>query len=144
MEMNRRKTKAKRRRRPLHWSKRRLDNHYKEFRQRQRANWSQLVPEITFVLLKCRATRERAHVGEIATEAVATYPGMFETYFNGRKIPDYSLILLTLDQAKKRDWGYAAGDWFKGWRLTQKGASFARDVQRRRDELMRAKIRLAA
>jgi hypothetical protein len=83
--------------------------------------------------LKCHARYERAHIREIAEEAVATYPGSFETYFNGRKIPDYSLILLTLAEAKKREWGYAAGDWFKGWRLTKRGVAFARDVQRRRD-----------
>src|SRR5439155_16677891 len=104
-----------------------------EFRQRQRANWSDLVPEIAFVLLKCRATHERAHIWEIANESVATYPGSFDTSFGGRKIPDYALILLTLAEAKKREWRYAAGDWFKGWRLTRKGAAFARDVQRRRD-----------
>jgi hypothetical protein len=140
--MNRRKTKAKRRRRSPHWSKRHLDNHYEEFRQRQRANWSELVPEITFVLLKCRAVYERAHIREIANEAVTTYPGTFETYFNGRKIPDYSLILLTLTQANKREWGFIAGNWFKGWKLTKKGAAFSRDVQRRRD--MRVQQRLAA
>jgi hypothetical protein len=133
MLMNRKKTKAKRRAKFPHWSKRRIDNRYEEFRQRQRANWSELVPEIAFVLLKCRATRERAHMFEIANESVATYPGSFDTYFGGRKVPDYALILLTLAEAKKREWQYAAGDWFKGWRLTRKGAAFARDVQRRRD-----------
>jgi hypothetical protein len=101
-----------------------------------------LVPEITFVLLKCHARYERAHIREIAEEAVATYPGSFETYFNGRKIPDYSLILLTLAEAKKHAWRYAAGDWFKGWRLTKKGAAFARDVRRRCDG--RLQQRLAA
>jgi hypothetical protein len=131
--MNRKKRKTRRRARTHHWSKRRIENRYEEFRQRQRANWSELVPEITFVLLKCHARYERAHIREIAEEAVATYPGSFETYFNGRKIPDYSLILLTLAEAKKREWGYAAGDWFKGWRLTKRGVAFARDVQRRRD-----------
>ena len=115
-----------------------------ELRQKERANWSELVPEMAFVLLKCGAVRKRAAIDAIAEEACATYPGAFETRFNNKRVPDYSLILLTLDQAKKRDWGYAAGDWFRGWRLTQKGASFARDVQRRRDELMRAKIQLAA
>src|SRR5436190_1677684 len=107
MHMNRKRKKSKLRARFCHWSKRRRDNWYEEFRQRQRANWSELVPEITFVLLKCRATRERAHIREIASQAVATYPGMFETHFNGRRIPDYSLILLTLAEAKKREWGYA-------------------------------------
>jgi hypothetical protein len=138
--MNRRKSKARRRRRPPYWSKRHIENQYEEFRQRQRANWSELVPEITFVLLRCRARYERAHIREIAEEAVATYPGSFETQFLGRKIPDYSLILLTLAEAKKREWGYVAGDWFKGWRLTRKGAAFARDVQRRRDTQLQERL----
>ena len=140
--MNRRKQRPRQGARARHWSKRRLENWHEEFRQRQRANWCELVPEITFVLLKCRATYERAHIREIAGEAVATFPGMFDTYFNGLKIPDYSLIFLTLTEAKKRGWRYAAGDWFKGWRLTKKGALFARDVQRRRGA--RLQERLAA
>jgi len=132
--MNRRKKyKTRQQSNPRWYSKRRLENWAQESRQRQRANWCELVPEITFVLLKCRATYERAHIREIADEAVATYPGSFETRFDGRKIPDYSLILLSLSEAKKREWGYAAGHWFKGWRLTKKGAAFARDVQRRRE-----------
>jgi hypothetical protein len=84
--------------------------------------------------------RERSPIRDIAEEAVATYPGGFQTYFDRRKIPDYSLVLLTLNEAKKREWGYVAGDWFKGWRLTKKGAAFARNVQRRRDELLRERF----
>jgi hypothetical protein len=49
-----------------------MDNWHEEFRQRQHANWCELVPEITFVLLKCRATRERAHIRDVADEALAT------------------------------------------------------------------------
>lgn len=124
---------ALRRFRFLRWSQRGWENHEEEMRQRQRGSWAELVPEIAFVLLRCDATRERAHMREIADEALATYPGSFDTYFAGRKVPDYALILLTLEQARKRDWGYAAGDWFKGWRLTRKGAAFARDVQRRKE-----------
>lgn len=94
------------------------------------------------MLLKCGALPKRASIDAIAEEACGTYPGAFETRFSGKKVPDYSLILLTLDQAKKREWGYAAGDWFKGWRLTKKGVAFARDVQRRRE--VRLQQRLAA
>ena len=141
---SRSKSKARQRLNVRRQSKRRLENWEQEFRQRQRANWCELVPEIAFVLLRCRATRERANIRDIADEAVATYPGNFETYFDGRKIPDYSLILLTLAEAKKREWGYAAGDWFKGWRLTKKGAAFARDVQRRRELRTQQQQRLAA
>ena len=140
--MNRRRTKGKRRPKRSTWSQRRIDNWHEEFRQKERANWSELVPEMAFVLLKCDGVRKRASIDLIAEEACATYPGAFETRFNGKKVPDYSLVLLTLDQAKRRTWGYAAGDWFKGWHLTRKGAAFARDVQRRRDA--RLQERLAA
>jgi hypothetical protein len=115
-------------------SKRAMENWDYELRQKQRANWVELVPEITFVLLKCKATRERSPIREITEEAFATYPGVFETWFDRKKIPDYSLILLTLNEAKKREWGYVAGNWFKGWRLTKKGLAFARNVERRRHE----------
>ena len=138
--MNTKNRKTRRRARTYHRSKRHIENRHEEFQQRQRANWSKLVPEITFVLLKCRASYERAHIREIAEEAVTTYPGSFEAYFTGRKIPDYSLILLALAEAKKREWGYAAGDWFKGWRLTRKGRVFARDVQRRRDAWVQERL----
>jgi len=117
--MNRRKRKAKQRAKP-NWSTRRLDNWHEEFRQRQRANWSELVP----------------------TKAVATYPGSFDASFANRKVPDYALILLTLAEATKREWRYAAGNWFKDWRLTRKGRAFARDVQRRRNAHLQ--VRLAA
>src|SRR5882724_7095307 len=108
MNRRRRRRKAHGHARIHYWPKHRLDNWHEESWQRQRANWSELVPEIAFVLLKCRAGYERAHIREIADEAFATYPGSFETHFNGRKIPDYALILLTLTEAKKRGWGYAA------------------------------------
>ena len=119
-----------------------MQNREEEFRNRERANWSELVPEITFVLLKCRATRERAHIHEIGEEAVATYPDSFDTYFAGRAVPDFSLILLTLAEAEKDAWRYVVGDWFKGWRLTRKGVVFARDVERRL--VARLKHRIAA
>ncbi len=117
----------------LRWSERTMENRQAEFEQRQRAAWSRMVPEIAFVLLKCKATRERATTRDVAEEAFATYPGVFETWFDGKNIPDSALVLLTLNEAKRREWGYAAGDWFKGWRLTKKGLAFARDVQRRRE-----------
>jgi len=90
---------------------------------------------MAFVLLKCKAIYERSSIDDIAAKAAATYPASFETHFDRRKIPDLALVLLTLNEAKKREWGYVAGNWFKGWRLTKKGAAFARDVQRRGDLL---------
>jgi len=66
---------------------------------------------------------------EIAAEALATHPEDFSIGHAGQGVPDHSLVLLTLNEAKKRDWGYAAGDWYRGWRLTKKGISFAKDVE---------------
>lgn len=103
-----------------------------EFFQRQKAKWNQLIPEIAYVLLKCGATRHRAIINEIAYKAFETYPHDFTTWFGQRRIPDHALILLTLTEGKRRKWGYVAGDWFRGWRLTKKGLAFARDVDRRK------------
>jgi hypothetical protein len=103
-----------------------------EFDQQKKAKWSCLVPQITYVLLRCDAKRRRASIYQIAEEDFLTYPNDFFTWHAGRRIPDLSLVLLTLDEAKKREWGYIAGNWFRGWRLTKKGLAFARDVERRR------------
>src|SRR5688572_26875330 len=99
-----------------------------ELWHKQRANWSRLVPELTFVLLRCGANRKRAFTNEISSEAVVTYPADF----GFEKCPDQALVLLTLMEAKRREWGYVAGNWFRGWRLTKKGLAFAKDVERRR------------
>lgn len=103
---------------------------------RQRANWSRLVPEMAFVLLRCGANRRRVFTNEIVAEAGAIYPGDF----------DGPLVLLTLLEAKRREWGYAAGNWFRGWRLTRKGLTFAKDVERRKAErkAQRSRSRLLA
>jgi hypothetical protein len=132
LKKNRRKTRLRR-----WWSRRRRENWEEERKQKERANWSELVPEMAFVLLACAAVRERSPIRDIAGKSVAIYPRSFKIDFCGRKIPDYSLVLLTLIEGKKRDWGYFAGNWFKGWRLTKKGAAFARDVQRRREARLR-------
>jgi hypothetical protein len=66
-----------------------------EFWHRQRANWSRLVPEVTFVLLRCGADRKRVFTNEIVAEAAATYPSDF----------DGPLVLLTLFETKKSEWG---------------------------------------
>ena len=86
----------------------------RESYQKQKAAWSRLVPQIAFVLLRCNARRMRADIYEIADEAFATYPADFVTWHSGRRVPDYSLVLLTLNEAKKRQWGYLAGNWFCG------------------------------
>ena len=111
---------------------RKIERTHAEFLQRQKAKWSQLIPEIAYVLLKCGATRRRAMMNEIAAEAFETYPHDFFTWFGQRRMPDHALILLTLTEGKHRKWGYVAGDWFRGWRLTKKGLAFARDVDRRK------------
>jgi hypothetical protein len=109
-----------------------MDQSQREFEQRQKAVWGRLVPEIAFVLLRCDAKRVRAGIHDIAGEALATYPDDFSTRFAGHRIPDSALVLMTLNEAKTRQWGYVAGDWFRGWRLTAKGLGFAKDVERRR------------
>jgi hypothetical protein len=114
-----------------------IEQSEREFYQKQRATWSRLVPEIAFVLLKCNARRLRAEIIEIAEEAFATYPDDFWVWHGERRVPDHGLVLLTLDEAKKREWGYVAGDCFRGWRLTQKGLAFAKDVERRKEERRR-------
>src|ERR1051325_898785 len=109
-----------------------IEQSQREFQQRKGAAWSRLVPQIAFVLLRCDARRTRASIDDIAGEALATYPEDFSTGFAGRRIPDSALVLMTLNEAKTRQWGYVAGDWFRGWRLTEKGFGFAKDVERRR------------
>jgi hypothetical protein len=106
----------------------RIEQSQQEFQHRQRANWSRLVPELAFVLLRCGADRKRVFTNEIASEAVVTYQGDF----GYEKCPDQALVLLTLLEAKNREWGYVAWSWFRGWKLTKKGLGFAKDVERRR------------
>ena len=110
----------------------RMEQSQREFEQRQKAAWGRLVPQIAFVLLHCNAKRTRAGIHDIAAEALGTYPDDFSTGFVGRRIPDSALVLMTLIEAKTRRWGYVAGDWYRGWRLTKKGSAFAMDVERRK------------
>lgn len=106
-------------------------------KQHNRAVWGSLVPEITFVLYLCGATRIRVGIEEVAAQAVSTYPEDFFTPIDGKKIPDLSLVLLALKAGKQRQWGYISGNWFRGWRLTRKGIKFSRDVERRKAQLWR-------
>lgn len=89
----------------------------REFEQRQKAVWSRLVPQIAFVRLRCDAKRRRASIYEIADEALATYPTDFSTGYGGRGVPDHSLVLLTLIEASKREWGVHC------WRLVSRMAA---------------------
>lgn len=104
----------------------------REFDQRQNADWSRPVPQIAFVLLRCDAKRRRASIYEITDEALARYAEDFATGNAGQRAPDDSLMLLTLFGAKKRECGYAAGDWYRGWPLTKKGIAFAQDMELRK------------
>jgi len=106
--------------------------YYESLRKAHRASASGLVPEVVFCLLLCSAIRQSVSIEEIAAQANITYPADFFTWVNGEKVPDLALILLALDEASSRDWGYAVGDWSRGWRLTKKGYRFAKDVERRR------------
>jgi hypothetical protein len=74
----------------------RIEQSQQEFQHRQRANWSRLVPELAFVLLRCGADRKRVFTNEIASEAVVTY----QDDFGYEKCPDQALVLLTLLEAK--------------------------------------------
>jgi hypothetical protein len=99
-----------------------------------RADWTRRVPEVTLLLWICRATRSRTFIEEIASQALITYPRSFVTTIDGKRVPDLALLLLTLNEAKKRKWGYVAGGWVRGWRLTRKGVEFAKDIERRARE----------
>jgi hypothetical protein len=111
-----------------------IDDTFEEFHRKNIAKWSKLIPEITFVLYLLDAIRDRETIEVIADQAVKTYPHSFKTYVGRKKVPDLALILLTLNEAKKREWGYLAGNWYHGWRLTKKGRSFAEDVWRRKTQ----------
>ncbi len=114
-----------------------IEQSQREFEQRQKAAWNRLVPQIAFVLLRCDAQGKRAGIHDIAGEALATYPDDFSTGFAGQRIPDSALVLMTLNEARTRQWGYVAGNYFRGWRLTKKGLTFAKDVERRKAERKR-------
>lgn len=103
-----------------------------ELHRKQRANWSRLVPEITFVLFLSDAIKDRQPIEVIAEQAARTYPKSFLTRVGRKEVPDLALVLLALGEGKKREWGYLAGNWYRGWRLTKKGRSFAEDVWRRK------------
>lgn len=95
-------------------------------------NWGNLVPEITFVLYLCNAIKEYIDTEIIADQAARTYPNAFLTKIGKKKIPDTYVIVMSLKEAKAKNWRYARGNWAKGWKLTQKGVLFARDVERRK------------
>jgi len=106
--------------------------HFYSLRRTHRANAGGLVAEVVFCLLLCNGIRKSVGVEELAAQAIITYPADFFTWVDGEKVPDLALILLKLNEATSRDWGYAVGDWSRGWRLTKKGLRFAKDVERRR------------
>jgi len=106
--------------------------HFQPLRREHRANSSGLVPQITFCLYLCNAVRKSIEIEEIAAQASTTYPADFYTWVNGEPVPDLAVILLILEEATSPAWGYAVGDWSRGWHLTKKGLRFAKDVARRR------------
>jgi hypothetical protein len=77
--------------------------------RRKRADSTRRVPEITFVLYLCGAIRTRASLEEIAEQAMITYPRSYVTVVARKRIPDLALMLLTLNEGKKREWGFVAG-----------------------------------
>ena len=93
--------------------------------------WGTFVPKITFVLYLCNAIKEYIDTEIIADQASRTYPDTFLTKIGKKKIPDTYIIVMALKEAKSDKWHYARGDVVKGWRLTQQGIQFAKDVERR-------------
>ncbi|MEW6620918.1 MAG: hypothetical protein AB1422_16555 [bacterium] len=91
-------------------------------------NWGHFVPEITFVLYLCDAIKEYVDTEEIANKAARTYPDIF-SLLGG---PDTYFTVMALKEAKSINWRYARGDVIKGWKLTQQGILFAKDVERRK------------
>ena len=55
-----------------------------EFRRKERANWSHLIPQITFVLYLRNAIYKRASIEEIGGQALLTYPDSFITWVGKR------------------------------------------------------------
>ena len=100
-------------------------------------NWNDLVPEITFALFLCDGIHRPVEVEDIANKATATYPGDFTTLVGRRAVPDLALMMLALTEARRRQWGYVAGNWYQGWRLTKKGLHFARNVEHKLCEISR-------
>ena len=95
-------------------------------------NWGELVPEITFVLYLCGADKEHIDTKIIADQATSTYPNIFLSEIGKKKIADTYIVVMTLKEAKSNSWRYVKGDWVKGWKLTQKGVQFAKEVERRK------------
>ena len=106
--------------------------YFESLRQAHRANAGGLVPEVVFSLFLCNGVRKSVGIEEVAAQANITYPADFFTWVNGEKVPDLALILLALNEASSREWGYTIGDWTSGWHLTKKGLRFARDIERRK------------
>jgi hypothetical protein len=116
----------------------RIQRSGEEFERQQRADWAHRVPEITFVLYKAGGAKNRLSIEVIADHAESIYPDSFVTSVGGYATPDLAVMLMALGQATGKDWGYMTGDWYKGWRLTKKGQTFAQDIERRNTD-MRAK-----
>lgn len=102
-----------------------------QYSSEKNIDWGTFVPKITFVLYLCNAIKEYIDTEIIADQASRTYPDTFLTKIGKKKIPDTYIIVMALKEAKSDNWRYVRGDWVKGWKLTQKGIQFAKDVERR-------------
>jgi hypothetical protein len=107
-----------------------FDSQYK-IKQKEKANWFKKVPQITYVLYLCNAVKDEVGIEEITGQAILTYPRDFTFRQDKKNIPDMSLILMTLLEAKKKEWAYVKGNWYEGWKLTRRGLYFAKDIERR-------------
>jgi len=101
------------------------------YSMKKRIDWGSIVPKITFVLYLCNAIKAYIDTEIIADQASRTYPDIFLTKIGKKKIPDTYITVMALKEAKSDNWRYVRGDWVKGWKLTQQGIQFAKDVERR-------------
>ena len=103
---------------------------YEGLREFHRYNSQGRVPELVFCLFLCKGIRKPMRIEEITGQAIITYPDYFYTWVNDDHVPDMALVMLTLQEAAEEK--FVVGNWYDGWRLTQRGWRLAKDIDRRR------------
>jgi hypothetical protein len=103
---------------------------YEGFREIHRYISQGRVPELVFCLFLCKGIRKEVLIEEITGQAITTYPDYFYTWVNDEHVPDMALVMVTLKEAEEEK--LVRGNFYEGWRLTQKGLRLAKDIDRRR------------
>lgn len=103
---------------------------YEGFREDHRSLSQGRVMELVFCLFLCKGVRKSIQIEGITGQAVLTYPDYFYTWVNDDRVPDMALVMLTLQEATGEK--LVVGNWYDGWRLTQRGCRLAKDIDRRR------------